>query len=150
VEKASNNILYSAGAIETTRRRLVFSAIISNRRVSQSIAEHAKLNASPWRKPASLHKANSTHHSRDKHATRKVVAYTINHVNCLVDGNTVFTGDPNESTGTFINYVEDLFVEAGYTTDVNTPDSLRYHKWDGDIHCGTNVIRVIPGDKWWE
>ena len=70
VEKTSNNILYSAGLIGTIRRRFVFFAIISNRRVSQSIADHAKLKASPCRRPASLHKANSTHHDKDEHASR--------------------------------------------------------------------------------
>jgi len=72
------------------------------------------------------------------------VAYTINHVNCLVDGETVFTGDPEEyGTSVFSTYVEKLFEKAGYT-DVKMPDSWWYHEAGGNIHCGTNVRRSIP------
>jgi len=73
---------------------------------------------------------------------RFAVAYTINHVNCLVDGNTVFTGDPYDDSGTnrFKDYVEDLFNKAGYS-DIVFADSIHYHNREGDIHCGTNVRR---------
>ncbi len=86
----------------------------------------------------------------DKHSTSKAVAYTIDHVNCLVDANTVFTGDAHCSEEEiFMGYVKDLFEKAGYT-DVNDANSLRYHDKGGDIHCGTNVQRTRPTYKWWE
>jgi len=73
-----------------------------------------------------------------------VVAYTINHVNCLVDGETVFTGDPQEyGTSVFSTYVEKLFKKAGYT-NVKMPNSWWYHSNSGNIHCGTNVRRSTP------
>ena len=33
------------------------------------------------------------------------VAYTMDHVNCQVDGSTVFTADPQETSGKYIDYV---------------------------------------------
>ncbi len=29
-------------------------------------------------------------------------------------------------------------------------DTWWYHLGNGEIHCGTNVIRTIPSDPWWE
>jgi len=84
-------------------------------------------------------------------------AFTINHVNSLVDGGTVFTGDPNgpkvlnepnEPNDILMNYAKRLFIKAGFS-GVNDADS-RYYHYGGNIHCGTNVQRVIPDYKWWE
>ena len=84
-------------------------------------------------------------------------AFTTNHINSLADGDTVFTGnaygpgvldDPNEPD-ILMNYVEKLLKKAGFS-DVNDADSRVYHNGLGDIHCGTNVQRVIPDYNWWE
>ena len=91
----------------------------------------------------------------------RAVNYTTDHVNCLVDGDTVFTGQTHEEgTGNVIqDYVEALFGKAGYRYKPENPDddniidvdSSCYHKGDGDIHCGTNARRVIPDSyKWWD
>ena len=68
-------------------------------------------------------------------------AYSINHVNSLVDVGKVFSGSTHESdTGDiFKNYVEKVFNKAGLSTIF--ADSLLYHDALGDIHCGTNVQR---------
>ena len=88
------------------------------------------------------------------------LAYTINHINCLVDGDTVFTRQTHElNTGNiFIDYVTRLFGKADYYYDPENPDndniidadSYRYYYRCGDIHCGTNVQRERPTYKWWE
>ncbi|MCX5636273.1 MAG: protein-arginine deiminase family protein [Planctomycetota bacterium] len=82
----------------------------------------------------------------------KAGAYTINHVNCLVDDSRVFTGETHESTGTFTTYVRNLFERAGFEpSGIIESDSRFYHQGIGDIHCGTNVQRVIPNSyNWWE
>ena len=79
------------------------------------------------------------------------VNYTTDHVNCLVDGDTVFTGQTHEvDTGNVLeDCVQALFQKAGFT-DVNFSDSSFYHDSSGDIHCGTNVQRERPMYKWWE
>lgn len=46
-------------------------------------------------------------------------------------------------------YMQTMFARAGYS-EVITADSREYHNNVGDIHCGTNVVRVIPGYNWWE
>jgi len=83
------------------------------------------------------------------------VAYSIDNVNCIVDKHAVdaervFTGKPNESLTTiFTDYVLDLFSKAGYK-NVYMPDSSLYHSGRGNLHCGTNVRRSLPQEKWWE
>jgi hypothetical protein len=74
--------------------------------------------------------------------TETAYSYMINHVNCLVDGSTVFTGQTHEQyTGNVLkNYVTNMFGKAGYYT-VTYADSTYYHNGNGDIHCGTNVRR---------
>lgn len=92
-------------------------------------------------------------------------AYTIDHVNCLVDNRPVdayghgpmaFTGHPHEYEGdgktpmTVVKcYVEESFKKAGYT-NVVFADSVEYNVREGDIHCGTNARRAIRIAKWWE
>ena len=72
----------------------------------------------------------------------KALARTINHVNCLVDGGTVFTGQTHEQFTNDIlkNYVASMFQKAGYSI-IKEADSTYYHDGGGDIHCGTNVMR---------
>jgi len=82
-------------------------------------------------------------------------AYTMDHVNCQVDGATVFTADAEETTGEYMNYVTNLFKRAGYSeNDIKTPKARFYHQSQGNIYCGTNVRRVIPSGtnwlEWWK
>ncbi|QOV90295.1 protein-arginine deiminase family protein [Humisphaera borealis] len=84
-------------------------------------------------------------------------AFTMNHVNSLVDGGTVITGKAQGPKvawrgGTASDILEDyaaaVFRGAGYTT-VRFADAAIYHNSGGSIHCGTNAIREIPTEKWW-
>lgn len=81
------------------------------------------------------------------------LAYTIDHVNSLVDGGTVFTGDPYGPVvlqeDILSEYVSLAFIWAGYE-DVMFVDSRTYHDAMGDVHCGTNARRSIPSYNWWE
>ncbi len=91
----------------------------------------------------------------------KASAYTVDHVNCLVNGNTVFTGEPhgphvlnnqqdsNPADDILRSYVVSLF--GNVYNDVQVVPSRFYHNGQGDIHCGTNVRREIPSSyDWWE
>jgi hypothetical protein len=80
-------------------------------------------------------------------------------LNPPADANTVFSGKAwgppvdylgKSDSDILMDYVENALEKAGYTTDVNTPDSRFYHNRQGDIHCGTNVCRVRPEYKWWQ
>jgi len=86
------------------------------------------------------------------------VAYTTNHVNSLVDGVTVVTGNAYGpevnyagagSSDILADYVAAAFARAGYTSVIEA-DSRWYHNSQGNIHCGTNVRRAIPAYLWWE
>ena len=70
------------------------------------------------------------------------LTYTINHVNCLVNGGTVFAGQTHEyNTNNMLkDYVAAMFQKAGYST-IEEADSMYYHNKGGDIHCNTNAIR---------
>ena len=94
---------------------------------------------------------------------RGAEAWTTNCVNALVDGNTIFVPetfgpevDREGGTGTvsdiFRDYVESAYALCGYTpkTGIKFADARWYHSRGGSIHCGTNVVRTIPTDKWWE
>lgn len=74
--------------------------------------------------------------------TGTALTYTINHVNCLVDGGTVFTGQTHElkTNDMLKDYVAAMFQKAGYST-IKEADSTYYHDDGADIHCGTNAIR---------
>ena len=67
-------------------------------------------------------------------------AYTNNVVNSLVDGNTLFAADVHIPG--FNNYVAKVAAKAGF--NVISCDERAYHNGTGSIHCGTNVIRVMP------
>jgi len=87
----------------------------------------------------------------------KALAYTNNHVNSLIDDTSVISA---QSFGPSVNYtgsgasnilgdyVENIFTKAGLT--VTPADDRTYHNNQGSLHCGTNVQRDIPTDKWWE
>ena len=86
-----------------------------------------------------------------------VGAFSVNHINSLIDGDTIVTGktfgpmvDWN-GTGKrdlFGDYVTSVFNRAGIRA-VEFTDSTPYHNSGGSIHCGTNTIRQIPDADWW-
>ncbi|MEA2711542.1 MAG: protein-arginine deiminase [Phycisphaerales bacterium] len=86
-------------------------------------------------------------------------AFTTNHINSIVDGQTVVTGS---SYGPRVNfdgsgvkkdlfdaYATSAFRAAGFTK-IFFADARLYHDSSGSLHCGTNVIRTMPSAKWWE
>jgi hypothetical protein len=83
--------------------------------------------------------------------------FSVNHINALVDGDTVVTGRAfgpkvawRDSTKRDLlqDYVEAAFKGAGYNS-VELCDSTTYHNAGGNLHCGTNAIRELPGGVWW-
>ena len=82
------------------------------------------------------------------------LAYSNNVINSLVDGNRLFVADVPDlvSSGIniFNNYVKLAVRKVGFT-NVNSCNETIYHDNNGSIHCGTNVLRVIPDDgfEWW-
>lgn len=96
------------------------------------------------------------------------LAYTIDHVNSLVDPDIVFTGKaygPPVNTpiltanfnDILMSYVGWQFGDYGLEPPSPSnpsanphPDSRGYHIGAGGIHCGTNVIREIPTYNWWQ
>ncbi|HEX8912567.1 MAG TPA: protein-arginine deiminase family protein [Humisphaera sp.] len=88
----------------------------------------------------------------------RLVPYSTNYVNSVVDGTTVVAG---KGFGPRVNwsgagksdlydgYAAAAFKSAGYTRTVFA-DTRLYHDASGGIHCGTNVIRAVPAGKWWE
>ncbi|MGC4032007.1 MAG: protein-arginine deiminase family protein [Tepidisphaeraceae bacterium] len=87
----------------------------------------------------------------------RMTPFSEDHVNSLVDGNTVITGkafgprvtwNGGTKSDLFQDYVGRAFAGGGYTNVVFT-DSRVYHDAAGSIHCATNVIRETPTDKWW-
>jgi protein-arginine deiminase len=83
----------------------------------------------------------------------RAVAYTNNVVNSIVDGTTLFVADVHGPTvgGTdvFDSYVDQAAQLVGFAG--TTPCEERYyHNGTGSIHCGTNVLRAVPSDKWWD
>jgi len=92
-----------------------------------------------------------------RHYDGFALALTINHVNCMVDGTTVFSGDPQESGTVMGAYVENLFRKAGYDDPADSDDGIFlaisswYHNSWGNIHCGTNTRRTWPSTfNWWD
>ncbi len=92
-------------------------------------------------------------------SSSRALAYTNNHVNCLVDGSTVLTAQshgpvvqydpPVPASDILGDYVDAMFQKAGYQT-VTDADELNYHNYAASIHCGTNVQRRIPSYNWWD
>jgi hypothetical protein len=88
----------------------------------------------------------------------RVRALTMNHVNSLVSGSTIVTGETfgprvnhsgNGASDILKDYVRNTFQRAGYT-NVVFADGRWYHNSGGNIHCGTNVTRRLPTTNWWE
>ena len=94
---------------------------------------------------------------RARGGTGQALAYTIDSANVVVSGNTVVAGDPYGPVVNYAgagnqpiltNYDTAMFNKAGYNNIV-WADTRYYHDGKGDIHCGTNVQRVIPTYNWW-
>jgi hypothetical protein len=84
--------------------------------------------------------------------------FSTNHINSLFGGTNVVSG---KALGPKVNYngsgSKDLFegyataaFRAAGATQVVYADATLYHNSGGSLHCGTNVIRLAPGAKWWE
>ena len=88
----------------------------------------------------------------------KLVAFSEDHVNALVNGRTVVTGNAygpkvkwqsdRAASDIFQGYVSAVFTKAGYQQVAYT-DARIYHDGSGSVHCGTNAIRTIPDEDWW-
>ena len=83
--------------------------------------------------------------------------FSVNHINSLVDGTTVVTGNAfgpevawqDETKRDLLQgYVNETFGRGGYTS-VEVVDTTTYHNSGGSLHCGTNTIREIPARDWW-
>lgn len=89
--------------------------------------------------------------------TLQLLPFSEDHVNSLVDGNTVVTGkafgpkvkwNGTAATDLFQDYATATFKGGGYTNVVFT-DARVYHDSSGSVHCATNTIRALPTDDWW-
>ena len=70
-----------------------------------------------------------------------------------LDEHTLVVADPH---GPVIGGV-DLFKKqleealAPYQVQVKWVDDWNlYHRLAGEVHCGTNALRAVPSQKWWE
>lgn len=89
-----------------------------------------------------------------------LAAYTTNFINSLVNGITVITGKAygpsvnwsgNGADDILEDYTDATFGMAGIPiAGVIRADGRFYHNLTGFIHCGTNVVRELPTDNWWE
>jgi hypothetical protein len=85
------------------------------------------------------------------------IALTGNHVNALVDGETIITArahgplvDLGEGPVDILAYYVARELErAGYRQIVFV-DDLAYHSESGSVHCATNVFRELPDTSWWD
>ncbi len=91
------------------------------------------------------------------------IALTSNHVNALVDGDTIVTAEAHGprvdlrllgaqgdgSVDILAYYVARELERAGYRQIVFVDDRA-YHNESGSVHCATNVLRELPETKWWE
>src|SRR3989339_12790 len=88
--------------------------------------------------------------------TPKAEALLPNMVNLLVANEHLIVAEPffKPFRDDFNNKLSDL----GYKKSTNLDATIHfiddwdtYHKWGGEVHCGTNVKRTPPADvKWWE
>ncbi len=88
-------------------------------------------------------------------AGKRTVAYFPGMVNCLVLGGKIATivgpkpFGPKDSSG--LDVFEKAF-QGGlpWTKPVFVDDWSSYHELSGEVHCGTNSLREIPPQPWWE
>jgi hypothetical protein len=87
-------------------------------------------------------------------------ALTNNVVNALVDDNRLFVahvhGPTVDNVDLFNDYVDKAAELVGFKVKkppkvdlVIQSEERVYHNGTGSIHCGTNVLREIPTQKWW-
>lgn len=81
------------------------------------------------------------------------IAVTNNVVNSLVDGNRLLVGHVHGPTvqndNLFNDYVDQAANLVGFANGATRSEERAYHNGVGSIHCGTNVLREIPAEKWW-
>jgi hypothetical protein len=89
----------------------------------------------------------------------RLAPFSANHINALVGDNATvvsmqaygpkvnWNGAGNSDL--FEAYASSAYRAAGFQKIVYT-DARLYHDAGGSLHCGTNVIRSVPGAKWWE
>jgi hypothetical protein len=84
------------------------------------------------------------------------VAASVNMVNSVVDGNTIYSSNPGceQFRQLFINVAQPFTVKY---PEQNSPDdkmAWEYHMKHGELHCGSNAKRTIqvgnPPKPWWE
>jgi len=84
----------------------------------------------------------------------RAVAYSNNVINCLVDGNRLVFADvkgPVAGGHDLFNwYVVQAANLVGFTGSIAASEERVYHNDFGSIHCGTNVLREIPWEYWWQ
>ncbi len=87
----------------------------------------------------------------------RLLPFSEDHVNALVDGTTVVTGrafgpkvkwNGAAVSDLFQGYASAVFKKGGYTKVVFA-DARIYHNSSGSVHCATNAIRALPSEKWW-
>ena len=79
------------------------------------------------------------------------VAYVPGMVNLLVDGSTLVPAKPfGPHDGGVDVFENDVTSKLTGFTVYFIDDWDRYHRWDGEIHCGTNAKRTPLASKWWE
>lgn len=91
---------------------------------------------------------------------RGAFAYTNNVINAMTDKNMLFVASvwgptvagsavgASGSVNLFNWYVEKVANRIGFTS-VHFSDDRVYHNGTGSIHCGTNVIRELYAEDWW-
>jgi protein-arginine deiminase len=79
-------------------------------------------------------------------------AYTNNVVNSIVDGSALFVADVHgpalSGADLFDSYVDEAAQLVGFVGATKCEERV-YHAGTGSIHCGTNVLRDVPAEKWW-
>lgn len=89
----------------------------------------------------------------------RAYAYTTDHINALVDRDTIITGkafgpkvdfDNNGTKTDLLQHYVTSAYQTAYSRVVFT-DARAYHNGIGSIHCATNVWRDAPNvGMWWE
>ncbi len=73
-------------------------------------------------------------------------------VNCLVLGGHIAMADPDgpeiDGVDPFQEEVRRLLEPTGVA--IRFVDDRQYHKWSGNVHCATNVVRAPMPQPWWK
>ena len=85
--------------------------------------------------------------------------FSTNHINSIVDGQTVVAGKAYGPQVNLDGSGQERPVRGLRRAPRSAPPASRkivfadarlYHDASGSLHCGTNAIRVAPAAKWWE